>query len=204
MEEYGIDFDEFQEQDSEVLMNFARDFVKELEYLESFKRSKEKQDPENIGNSISIASELIHQHNDRSQLKNVHREIVKKLHPDVAGSEREEEFKQFQKFWDEGNVPEIINVAVKENVIESLDASSIEELEKSMEEQKKKLENQRRNLRWGWHHSSKDDLARSRVRKMLGINPNEFQQWIQKKSLESERNIAINEDFRLIVSSSHE
>ena len=200
MEEYEIDLDEFQEQDSEVLNKFAQDFKKEIEYLEFNKQFNSNQDKSKFSKETRIEAEIINKEKNscNANLKSVHREIVKKLHPDVAGLDREEEFKQFQKSWEEGNTHEILNVAVKENVMEALEPSSIDELEKFMEDQNKKLENQRKNLRWGWHHSSKDNLARNRVRKMLGINPNDFQIWVQGNSVSEKETELITKDCRLI------
>jgi hypothetical protein len=108
------------------------------------------------------------------------------LHPDVAGPEREEEFKKFQNSWQNGNIHEVLNTAIKENIINCLDDSTLKEMEKSFEIQKENLKKKKYNLRWGWHSSNKDSSARSRVLKFLGIEISKFEEWMKKRQNKQE------------------
>jgi len=202
VEALEIDREEFEEEDSIIYSDFVNEFAEELKFLEK-KTAKKNTDQVNPTskteeNQISLNVEIENVSEFKKKFKNIHKSVVSKIHPDIAGENFEEYFKEFQSFWQKEDLVGMLKIAsdlkLKIDLEENLHKEVGEEICGKREEIKRK----KMNLRWAWSKSKKDQNTRDRVIQSLGINKKEFDEWKKNKSNE-DSSTEKKENFKMLT-----
>ena len=117
-------------------------------------------------------------------LKKIYRALAMKTHPDIAGPEKEEEFKQIQTAFNEGKVSKILSSANKNGVTANLTEEELDELRHFIKLQKAELKELRKTVRWAWAKSEKDEDTRRLIMVSMGANPSEFYSWKESRRMQ--------------------
>jgi hypothetical protein len=179
-----IEEEEFKEFDEKIQKSFNEEFLEELAFLDFKKKEFEKN--EKILTDFEIKSLEIEKNSEfKKKFKFIQRKIASKIHPDIAGPELEEYFKDFQEAWQKENLVYILKIARELKIFFEIDDEISKIINEELKKQKEKLEKNKKNLKWAWFDSSKDIKSRERVLQVLGINLEEFKEWKKKNKIKN-------------------
>jgi len=169
----AIEAEEVEEQDSQYSIEFNKDFRLEMAFL-SDKKSKDAEEDEGEDKPLEVSNEF---------LKKLHRELARILHPDLNPNSDDDDFKKMQSAYEQGDGATLIAMAVKYDIEFDLDDESLQIIEEQIEEKQKNLEDKKETCRWVWGSSDKNDNLRSRIIETMGIDQDEFSEWLEKNKL---------------------
>ena len=167
----AIEAEEIDEQDSEFSVEFNKDFNLEMAFLSDREKEKVEEEKEE---SLEVSNEF---------LKKLHRELARILHPDLNPNSSDDDFKEMQSAYEQGDGATLIAIAVKYDVDFDFDDESLQIIEEQLEEKQKSLEDKKETCRWVWGSSDKNDNLRSRIIETMGIDQDEFSEWLEKNKL---------------------
>ena len=139
----SIDEQEYDDIDSKYSQQFNIDFEEEQKFLSrkpkihilNVKDEDESSMPE-AKYSIDIP---------QSTLKKIHRELIRKKHPDLNQTKEDHnDFKKIQKAYEQKDVGLLIEFAIKNNVDVELEEEHLDEIEKQLAEKEQEL-NEKKN-----------------------------------------------------------
>ena len=177
----SIDEQEYNEVDSEYCKQFNKDFENEQKFLLTKKVEPSTTKPENEETSPSPAFKYSIDI-PQSVLKKIHRELIRKKHPDLNQTEEgHDDFKKIQKAYEQKDVGLLIEFAIKNNIDVELEENHLDEIERQLAEKEKELQHKKEIIRWLWCNSNKEKDLRHKVREIMGINEKEYQEWKSKQ-----------------------
>jgi len=132
-------------------------------------------------------------------LKKLHKQLAFELHPDRSGKKDHTEFLTLQSAWENQEYDRMLELTLKLEMDLSslLDSESIDAMEKKLIDRERKMQSMKRNARWLWCQSNKNDGIKNLVRKSMGIRNQEFESWLAQRSeldRKTEEGIERNED----------
>tara|TARA_Y100001973_G_scaffold53390_1_gene78964 strand:+ start:298 stop:879 length:582 start_codon:yes stop_codon:yes gene_type:complete len=176
----SIDEQEYDDIDSKYSQQFNRDFEQEQKFLSrkpkvhilNVKDEYESSMPE-AKYSIDIP---------QSVLKKIHRELIRKKHPDLNQTEEEHnDFKKIQKAYEQKDVGLLIEFAIKNNVDVELEEEHLDKIEKQLAEKEQELSEKKNTVKWIWCNSDKNADLRKQVRGTMGIKEEDYEEWKSKQ-----------------------
>ena len=113
--------------------------------------------------------------------KKLRNELAKAVHPDKHGGceEMQQEFKQIQEAFEEGNVSKLIETADRLMVDVQLEDSDLLQIEKIMKKQSRYIKSVESGLEWAWMMCDRNNADRSEVWKVLRIDKIDFKNWFR-------------------------
>jgi hypothetical protein len=116
----------------------------------------------------------------------LHKQLAFELHPDRGKRQNHDDFIELQSAWDNQDYDRMFGISMKMqmDLSETLDEESVMLLEKKLMDREKSLQRIKRNARWIWSESNKNEKLKLFIRKSMGINEKEFQSW----SLQQDQN----------------
>jgi hypothetical protein len=195
-----LEAEEFKELDEDYIKQFKRDFELEMRFLDSKRKAQKPPEKRRARSNESKTeqqrepTEEVRRPLSSEGLKKLHKQLAFELHPDRKGRENHEEFLALQSAWESQEYDKMLDISMRLEVdlTNLLDADSLSEMERKLVEREKKLHNSKRNLRWVWCQSNRNDGIRNLVRRSLGIRNQEFEEWLRKQP-EREEGIERNE-----------
>ena len=168
----------------EYLDKFDEEFDLELEFIKS-QEDKTKEDCEITPTSRSIEI------NERGLeiLKSIHRKIIKLYHPDKNKDQSKiEVFQEAQALYEEKNLPEIINLAIRLSIdiaeFIKEDEIILSQTEKEIDILTARISSLKSSLGWQWHNA-KNDEERNRIKELCymvwGINKEDISNYKRQK-----------------------
>jgi hypothetical protein len=186
---FDIEAEEFEELDGNYIKQFKHDFELEMRFLGSKRATQKPVEKRRVRSNESKTE----QQKDRAEetknkpsnesLKKLHKQLAFELHPDRKGKENHEEFLMLQSAWENQEYDRMLDISLKleMDLTNLLDDASVSEMERKLNEREKKLSSSKRNLRWVWCQSDRNDGIRNLVRRSLGIRNQEFEEWLRKQ-----------------------
>tara|TARA_R110000824_G_scaffold82451_1_gene206704 strand:+ start:368 stop:934 length:567 start_codon:yes stop_codon:yes gene_type:complete len=165
-----IEEEEFIEQYEIYNSEFSSDFSLELAYLKHFEEQT-KQDTEN--EEKESLSEFSNEF-----LKSLHRELARVLHPDLNQNSDDEDFKKMQAAYEAGDASVLIYLAALYNININFDDEDLEKIEQQIIFKNKKINERKKTCLWAWGSSSKNENIKIQIRDSLGIDEEEFKEWL--------------------------
>lgn len=185
-ESVEIDEEEFNEQNNEVQNNFVEEFSEELKFLEykmSEKKKEESKNNDNDKSTIELNLDILEEESSfKKKFKFVHRAIASRIHPDIAGPEFEDYFKDFQEAWRKEDLVFIFKIVKDLKISLELDKDLSNQIIKELDFKKQILKKNRTTLKWAWSKSKRDQETRDRVLHVMGIDKDEFSKWKLNKN----------------------
>ena len=172
----SIDEQEYDDIDSKYSQQFNIDFEEEQKFLSrkpkihilNVKDEDESSMPE-AKYSIDIP---------QSTLKKIHRELIRKKHPDLNQTKEDHnDFKKIQKAYEQKDVGLLIEFAIKNNVDVELEEEHLDEIEKQLAEKEQELNEKKNTVKWLWCSSDKNADLRKQVRGTMGIKEDVYEEW---------------------------
>ena len=176
----SIDEQEYNEVDSKYSQQFNKDFEEEQKFLSrkpkvhisNVKGEDESSMPE-AKYSIDIP---------QSTLKKIHRELIRKKHPDLNQTEEDhDDFKRIQKAYEQKDVGLLIEFAIKNNVDVELEEEHLDKIEKQLAEKEQELNEKKSTVKWVWCSSDKNPDLKKQVRDTMGIKEEDYEEWKSKQ-----------------------
>lgn len=181
-----LEIEEALEMDEEYEEIFRKDFAEVTKFLMErherkidlkIDRTREGQHREKESSFEDFEEMQTSNKPEIASLKKIYRALARKTHPDVAGEESEEEFKEIQTAFTEGKVSKILSAANKNGVSAELTEEELDELRYFVKLQKIELKELRKTVRWAWAKSERDEDTRRLIMISMGVNPGEFYSW---------------------------
>jgi hypothetical protein len=187
-----LELEDAEELDRTYAEEFAKDFRHELTFLQRKKEEKAKLDEKNdrkknqkakVDATVQTIKPPIQ---ENEGLKRLHKQLAFELHPDRGKRQNHDDFIELQSAWDNQDYDRMIGISMKMqmDLSETLDEESVMLLEKKLVDREKSLQRIKRNARWIWSESNKNEKLKLFIRKSMGINEREFQSW----SLQQDQN----------------
>tara|TARA_R110000824_G_scaffold209365_1_gene395145 strand:- start:164 stop:739 length:576 start_codon:yes stop_codon:yes gene_type:complete len=168
-----IEEEEFEEEFESYAPEFDEDFQQEIAFL----KYKEEQKPK-------PEEEMEEQEDKKPEkapygfLKSIHRELARVLHPDLNKHVDDNEFKKMQSAYEAGDAAVLIFMAADHNIEIDFKDDDLEKIEEQIELKNEKIKKGKSSCRWIWCSSDKNDALRSMVKNSLGIDEEEFKEWL--------------------------
>ena len=174
---YLLEFEDTKELSDEYIRKFNEDFSNEI----NFQKIKDNQQD----NSIENDKEEEKLHNVKQKdFHDLYKKIARKTHPDLHGEEFLEDFKKANEAYNSEDWATLIFIAGELNIeppefneeVTSLLTDNLEQL-------KKEMHAMRQSIAWSWSNTKDKnrDSFRKKLRKMLNINEEEFQEYLKNK-----------------------
>ena len=114
-----------------------------------------------------------------SSFKKLRNELAKAVHPDKHGGnpEMQEEFKQIQEAFEEGNITKLIETASRYEIDINLDDTDLERVSRVMRTQRKYIKSAKASISWAWMQCGRLNSDRVEAWKALRIDKLEFKEW---------------------------
>ena len=183
-EALSIELEVISEKDSKYEEIFRKDFSREIRYL----MVKEERRQRNLKVSNRSPQEIENQFLETKGppdgpkvLKDIYRSLAKVTHPDVAGLEYEEEFKEIKNSYAENDIIGLMMAANRNGISPEIDDEDLKDLQEILERQKKEIDEIKQTVRWQWGESLKSPDLRMSIRTALGINNQEYSNWIRRE-----------------------
>ena len=169
-----LEEEEFEELDTSFEIKFAEDFSLELEFLIHEKNIESRALNSGQKNDSNIAS-------SNGFIKGLHRRLAIKTHPDKCGGS-DEEFKDIQTAYEEGNVAKLLKAAVKYEIKLSIDEKDKEEISNQIRHKRQILEQKKQTVRWAWGASQeKTEEMKNKILGLLKLDEAKFKEWKKTK-----------------------
>jgi hypothetical protein len=156
---------------------FNSDFEKEIAFLKHKERTESKEKTEEI---LKDEENQIPEKVSYEFLKSLHRELARVLHPDLNKKANDDEFKKMQSAYESGDAAILISMAADYDIEVDFKDEDLDKIEERIELKNEKIKKGKSSCRWVWCSSNKNDLIRSVVIKSLGIDEEEFKEWLTK------------------------
>ena len=166
-----LEEEEFEEQDKKFIKTFEKNFKLEIDFLKQKEVSPKSDDLDKEESFKQCSTPLI---------KKIHKAAAIKTHPDLNPG-LEEEFKKIQTAYEEGDIATLLFKALELDVVVDISVKDKEELLNHIEKRRKVLEKKKKSIRWLWGTSQKDKKTRDLIRQNLGIDTQQFDNWIKTK-----------------------
>ena len=152
-----LEEEEFDDQFHSFGPEFDQDFQQEIAFLKQKQSAEiiEKIETPQKDEEVVIPDKVSYEF-----LKSLHKELVIILHPDKNKDCDGEEFKKMQSAYEAGDAAVLI--------------------EERIELKNKKIKKGKSSCRWVWCSSDKNDVIKSMIRSSLGIDEEEFKEWLTK------------------------
>lgn len=170
----SLEQEEVDEQAQQYAAEFNIDFKKELEFLEIIKRATPKKQEEEV-HEVEVSKDK-----PSNVTKTLHKKLAKLTHPDL-NPEREEDFKEIQRAYEERDTATLIRLAAEENIDVEVDEEELFQIENKLMEKKNSLGNKKETCQWVWCQSDKNEELKAHIRYLLGIDEGTFQNWLVSK-----------------------
>ena len=171
-EAYEIEMQEVLEEDKIYEAEFAKDFVEENQYASETQAGQES--------PPAFTNEEHHNPEKLDCLKQLHRALARKTHPDVSGSD--EDFKKIQAAYEENDIVTLLLESRKNDVDVVLEAKDLTEIDRLLQKYRERIEEKKKTLRWHWCNSDKSSKTRVLVHEHLGIDTKLFELWKKQKA----------------------
>lgn len=172
--------------------DFKKDFAEEVRYLmlqEDKSRREENIGPANHKNLDDTLESLSSKVDQPKILKELYRALAKSTHPDIAGPDAEEEFKQIQGAYTDKDLITLMSAANRNNVSANIDDNDLRELQKMLESQRQEIKRYKETVRWIWGESDKNQQLRNSIIASLGIDPLKYYMWKEQEKIENMQRI---------------
>ena len=174
-----LEEEEFDDKFESYGPEFDQDFQQEIQFL----KEKQEPEPEQPGEQIPEDEEReIPEKVSYQFLKSLHRELARVLHPDLNKDANDDEFKKMQAAYESGDAAVLISMASDYNIEIDFEDEDLDKIEQQIELKNEKIKKGKKSCRWVWCSSDKNDIIKSMIRSSLGINEEEFQEWLTKNS----------------------
>ena len=168
-----IEEEEFNDQFETYGPEFDEDFQLEIAFLKQKQKNEVEKKEEDL-TPEKVSYEF---------LKSLHRELARILHPDLNKNPGDEEFKKMQAAYESGDAAILISMAAEYNVDINFEEEDLEKVEEQIELKNEKIKKGKSSCRWVWGSSDKNEVIKSMIRTSLGINDEEFKEWLEKSKL---------------------
>ena len=177
-EAYEIEMQEVLEEDRKYEAEFAKDFVEEHQYAAETQAGQENP-PAFTDEDAKVAPDKM------DCLKQIHRALARKTHPDVSGSD--EVFKKIQAAYEENDIVTLLLETHKNDVDVMLESKDLDKINTLLQNYRDKIEEKKSTLRWHWCKSDKSEKIRALVHEHLGIDTKLFVLWKKQKTNSTEQ-----------------
>jgi hypothetical protein len=172
-----LEEEEFEDQFELFGPEFDQDFQQEIAFLKQKQGAEiiEKIETPQKDEEVVIPDKVSYEF-----LKSLHKELVIILHPDKNKDCDGEEFKKMQSAYEAGDAAVLISMATDYNIEVDLGEEDLKKIEERIELKKEKIKKGKSSCRWVWCSSDKNDVIKSMIRSSLGIDEEEFKEWLTK------------------------
>tara|TARA_B100000902_G_scaffold192833_1_gene184271 strand:+ start:884 stop:1465 length:582 start_codon:yes stop_codon:yes gene_type:complete len=174
-----IEEEEFEDKFNMFGPEFDQDFQQEIAFLKEKEKPKSK---DKIEQTIEDEENEIPQKVSYEFLKSLHRELARILHPDLNKGADDNEFKKMQNAYESGNAAILVSMAADYNIEIDFKEEDLDKIEQQIELKNQKIKKGKSSCRWVWCSSDKNNVIRSMIRSSLGIDEEEFQEWLTKNN----------------------
>ena len=172
-----LEEEEFDDKFESYGPEFDQDFQQEIAFL----KDKEKPKPEQETQQVSEDEENeIPEKVSYEFLKSLHRELARVLHPDLNKHADDDDFKKMQAAYESGDAATLVSMAADYNIQIDFKDEDLDKIEKQIELKNEKIKKGKKTCRWVWCSSDKNDVIKTMIRSSLGIDEEEFQEWLTK------------------------
>lgn len=172
-----LEEEEFDDKFESYGPEFDQDFQQEIQFLKQKQKLKQaaEQIPKDEENEMPEKTSY-------EFLKSLHRELARVLHPDLNKNVDDGEFKKMQAAYESGDAAILISMALDYNIEIDFEDEDLEKIEQQIELKNEKIKKGKNSCRWVWCSSDKNDSIRFMIRNSIGIDEEEFQEWLTKNS----------------------
>ena len=168
-------------------LEFMEDFKEEFEFIDH--KSAQNLD-ENVKETVTAINSSPVNDNQKTfkNLKEIYRNIVKKIHPDKHIQENKDKYEKLLKnltdAYENNRLIEMLEISSEENIdLSGLIDDSEDFLIKNIEDMEKKLEKFKNQLCWIWvNNLKKQNESKKKLYEVLGIDEKEFNEWKNNKN----------------------
>lgn len=180
-EALALELEDVLERDEKYEKDFRNDFTEEIGFLmeRELHRRASNRSPKEIENQISNRESS---DQESKIVKDIYRALAKATHPDVAGEDKMDEFKEISNAYIAKDLVALMAAANKNDISPDVDEKALGELKEMLNEQRAKIEEIKQTVRWQWGISSKNEEARKRISRSLGIKEDEYRLWMNERS----------------------
>jgi predicted membrane GTPase involved in stress response len=101
----------------------------------------------------------------KNQMKKIYKQLVKKLHPDVGGDEKE--FKKVTTAMSQNNFEKILDICDEHAILIKVDEETISLLKKQIKETKRKIDKQKSTYSWKLYSCEENTKCKNNVIKQF-------------------------------------
>ena len=190
-----LEAEETAEKDEEYEEIFRKDFAEVNAFLiEKQERKTEKITAQKLSPNQESPRDMEYEEKTTiTSLKKIYRALARKTHPDLAGAEKEDEFKDIQNAFNNNQVSKILAAANRNDISAELSEEEVEELRYFIKLQKQQIREVKQTVRWAWARSDRDQETRRRCMLSMGVNPTEFYSWIEAKESEKSAQVLLKQ-----------
>ena len=168
-------------------LEFMEDFKEEFEFIDH--KSAQNLD-ENVKETVTAINSSPVNDNQKTfkNLKEIYRNIVKKIHPDKHIQENKDKYEKLLKnltdAYENNRLIEMLEISSEENIdLSGLIDDSEDFLIKNIEDMEKKLEKFKNQLCWIWvNNLKKQNESKKKLYEVLGIDEKVFNEWKNNKN----------------------
>jgi hypothetical protein len=175
---YLLEFEDIKELSDKYSKKFNEDFSNEI----NFQKTKDNEE-DSIQDSCDTEESS---HNVKQKdFHDLYKKIARKTHPDLHGDEFLEDFKKANEAYNSEEWVTLVFIAGElgiEAPIFNEEATKL--LEKNLHELEAKTDNMKKTISWTWCNTKDKNKKsfRKRVREMLEINEEEFEEYLKGKN----------------------
>lgn len=185
-EALSLELEDVQERDEKYEREFKEAFREEIRYLmiKEAEALKERQQhaaaPEiNLPGEEEIISTT--KTEQTPMMKELYRALAKATHPDLHGTESEDEFKEIQSAYAGKDLIKLIAAANKNGIAPEFSEEDLIELENMLKRQRSEIEEIKKTVRWQWGVSERTHEVRQMVMASIGAHPARFYAWKEEE-----------------------
>jgi len=175
---YLLEFEDVKEISDNYIKKFNEDFSDEI----NFQKVKDNESgEEDIEEDIEGKSDNIKQ----KDFHDLYKKIARKTHPDLHGDEFLEDFKRANEAYNSEDWITLVFIAGELNIDPPQFNEEVTKLlESNLSILESKTENLKKSLAWTWNNikDKNKDSFRERIRKLLDINEEEFEEYLKNKA----------------------
>jgi len=176
---YLLEFNDIKEISDKYIKKFNEDFSDEINFQKT--KDNESGEGEGIDESIEEEPDSIKQ----KDFHDLYKKIARKTHPDLHGDEFLENFKRANEAYNSEDWITLVFIAGELNIEPPQFNDEVTKLlESNLSTLELEINNLKKSLAWSWNNikDKNKDSFRERVRKMLDINEEEFEEYLKNKN----------------------
>ena len=175
---YLLEFEDIKEISEEYIKKFNEDFSEEI----NFQKIKDNENGEEMSNDESLREEP--NNIKQKDFHDLYKKIARKTHPDLHGDKFLEDFKRANEAYNSEDWITLVFIAGELNVEPPQFNEEVTKLlESNLSVLESETDNLKKSLAWTWNNikDKNKDSFRERVRKLLDINEEEFEEYLKNK-----------------------